>query len=98
MTARWMAVVLTEIAEMGVMTAGAAGAEESEPVPVAPAAAIPLPPELDSGFYRPAPDLIAGKAPGEIIAARQVDVANFGLIPLNVDAWQVSYRSNNSRD
>ncbi|GGL35713.1 hypothetical protein [Nocardia jinanensis] len=22
----------------------------------------------------------------------------FGLIPLSVDAWQVSYRSNNSRD
>lgn len=68
------------------------------PVAVQPAPAIPLPPELDPGFYQPPADLVASKAPGEIIAARQVNVANAGLIPVNVDAWQVSYRSNNSRD
>ncbi|WP_373862478.1 lipase family protein [Nocardia acidivorans] len=77
------------------MATGVAGAE---PVPVQPAPAIAVPPELDSAFYRPAPELVANTAPGEIIAARQVNVANFGLIPLNVDAWQLSYRSNNSRD
>lgn len=69
-----------------------------EPVAVQPAASVPLPPELDPGFYHPAAELVASKAPGEIISARQVNVANFGLIPVNVDAWQVSYRSNNSRD
>ncbi|WP_051181706.1 lipase family protein [Nocardia vinacea] len=69
-----------------------------EPAAVQPAASVPLPPELDPGFYHPAAELVASKAPGEIISARQVNVANFGLIPVNVDAWQVSYRSNNSRD
>ncbi|MBL1079707.1 triacylglycerol lipase [Nocardia sp. 2] len=68
------------------------------PVVVQPQAAIPLPPELDQGFYRPATELVAAKAPGEIIAARQITAANASLAPLNVDAWQVSYRSNNSRD
>ncbi|MBF6173274.1 triacylglycerol lipase [Nocardia blacklockiae] len=66
--------------------------------PVAPAAPIPLPPELDPGFYHPPAEVVAAKAPGEVIAARQVNVANFGLIPVNVDAWQLSYRSNDSRD
>lgn len=70
----------------------------AEPAPVAPAAPVPLPPELDPGFYHPAPEIVAAKQPGEIIAARQVRVANLGLIPVNVDAWQISYRSNDSRD
>lgn len=69
-----------------------------DPVAVQPAAPVPLPPELDPGFYQPPAELVASKAPGEIIAARQVNLANVGLIPVNVDAWQVSYRSNNSRD
>lgn len=74
-------------------------AEPSEdPVAVQPAAPVPLPPEFDPGFYQPPAELVASKAPGEIIAVRQVNLANFGLIPVNVDAWQVSYRSNNSRD
>ncbi|WP_110040168.1 lipase family protein [Nocardia neocaledoniensis] len=70
----------------------------AEPVVVEPAAVVPSPPELDPGFYRPSADKYADKAPGEIIAARQINAANFGLIPLNVDAWAISYRSNNSRD
>ncbi|MGX1809310.1 lipase family protein [Nocardia sp. NPDC055321] len=69
----------------------------SAPVAVAPAPAFAVPPELDPGFYRPSPEVVASKAPGEIIAARQVNVANAGVIPLNVDAWQVSFRSNNTR-
>lgn len=75
-----------------------AGSGMAEPVAVQPAAPIPAPPELDPAFYRPAADIVASKAPGEIISARQVNVANVGLIPVNVDAWQVSYRSNNTRD
>ncbi|MFE6858654.1 lipase family protein [Nocardia sp. NPDC057668] len=70
----------------------------SAPVTVQPAPPIAVPPELDPGFYSPSSGVVASKAPGEIIAARQVNVANAGLIPLNVDAWQVSYRSNNTRD
>ncbi|MFB8009675.1 lipase family protein [Nocardia sp. NPDC056000] len=95
-TARRIAVVLAAILSSAAMAAvGNAGAD---PIPVQPAPAIAVPPELDSAFYRPAPDVIASKAPGEIITARQVNVANFGVIPVNVDAWQLSYRSNNSRD
>lgn len=90
-----MAVALAGIVAAAVMATGTAAAD---PVPVQPAPAIAVPPELDSAFYRPAPELVASKAPGELIAARQVNVANFGVIPLNVDAWQLSYRSNNSRD
>uniref|UniRef100_UPI0035A22D08 lipase family protein n=1 Tax=Nocardia mexicana TaxID=279262 RepID=UPI0035A22D08 len=79
---------------------GTVAAQPPEPaaVPVQPAAALPMPPELDPAFYHPPAEVVAAKAPGEIIAARQVNVANFGLIPVNVDAWQLSYRSNNSRD
>ncbi|GAB2561057.1 lipase family protein [Nocardia heshunensis] len=83
------------------LTAGPAQADPAQApaLPsIAPAQILPLPPELDPGFYNPPADVVAAAAPGEIIAARQVNVANFGLIPLNVDAWQVSYRSNNSRD
>ncbi|BDT89408.1 lipase family protein [Nocardia cyriacigeorgica] len=75
-----------------------AGAEPAPPPAIEPARVLPLPPELDPGFYHPPAEVFGAKAPGEIIAVRQVNVANFGLIPLNVDAWQVSYRSNNSRD
>ncbi|MEV5647661.1 lipase family protein [Nocardia sp. NPDC052254] len=70
----------------------------ADPPAVAPAAPIPLPPELDPGFYHPPAEIVAAKAPGEIIAAREVHVANLGAIPINVDAWQVSYRSGDSRD
>ncbi|MEV6767517.1 lipase family protein [Nocardia sp. NPDC051030] len=80
--------------------AAVAAPAQADPVtpPVLPASIIPLPPELDPGFYNPPADIVAAAAPGEILKVRQVNVANFGLIPLNVDAWQVSYRSNNSRD
>ncbi|WP_433580544.1 lipase family protein [Nocardia brasiliensis] len=91
--------VLLTIAVLGMAVfAIPSDAAPGQDLPVQPAAPIPVPPELDPAFYRPAPELVASKAPGEIIAARQVDVANFGLIPLNVDAWQLSYRSNNTRD
>ncbi len=81
--------------------AGAAVADPQDvpvPVPVRPAAPIPVPPELDPAFYHPPAEVVAAKAPGEIISAREIHVANAGLIPLNVDAWQLSYRSNDSRD
>lgn len=73
----------------------------AEPVPVAPALPFPLrpaPPFLDPAFYDPDPARVAAAQPGEILAARQVNLANFWLIPLNTRAWQVSYRSNNTRD
>lgn len=65
--------------------------------PAPPFLSSPTIPEFDP-FYRPPADVVASKQPGEIIAARQVNVATYNVLPLNVDAWQVSYRSNNSRD
>lgn len=92
---RWMALATGVLAAATVVVAGPVAAD---PAIVAPAPVIPLPPELDPGFYLPPADVVAATAPGAIIAARQVRIADFGLLPIDVDAWQVSYRSNNSRD
>ncbi|GAD87620.1 triacylglycerol lipase [Nocardia asteroides NBRC 15531] len=91
---RWFALVTGVLAAATVVVAGPVAAEPA----VTPAPVIPLPPELDPGFYLPPADVVAATAPGAIIAARQVRIADFGLLPVDVDAWQVSYRSNNSRD
>ncbi|MFI6166953.1 lipase family protein [Nocardia sp. NPDC051052] len=76
------------------------GMAHADPVPVAPPLPFPLPPAppyLDQGFYNPDPAEVAAAQPGEILSARQVNLANFFLIPLNVRAWQLSYRSTNTR-
>jgi triacylglycerol lipase len=65
------------------------------PVAVQPAEPPKLP-DADREFLQPPADVVASKAPGEIIAARQVDLGTLNVIPTNVDAWQLSYRSNNS--
>ncbi|WP_378738098.1 lipase family protein [Nocardia brasiliensis] len=73
----------------------------ADQVPVQPALPFPIPPappELDPGFYRPPADIVAAKKPGEIIAAREVHLALYSVIPLNIDAWQLSFRSTNTRD
>lgn len=69
----------------------------SSPPHIAPPPTIPLPPELDPGFYHPPAQIYAHKQPGDIIAARRIAASTLGLVPINVDAWQVSYRSTNSR-
>ncbi|QLY28996.1 lipase family protein [Nocardia huaxiensis] len=72
----------------------------AQEVPVQPALPFPVPPAppyLDTAFYQPDPARVAAAAPGEILTARQVNLANFWLIPLNVNAWQLSYRSTNTR-
>ncbi|WP_433655878.1 lipase family protein [Nocardia sp. CA-128927] len=76
------------------------GTAHADPVPVAPPLPFPLPPAppfMDPGFYNPDPAKVAAAQPGEILSARQVNLANFFLIPLNVRAWQLSYRSTNTR-
>ncbi|ALG85533.1 lipase family protein [Gordonia phthalatica] len=62
-------------------------------VSVAPAPLLPLPQELDPSFYRPSPSKLAAAEPGEILGARRITPANLGLVPINVDAWQLSFRS-----
>ncbi|KQU07475.1 triacylglycerol lipase [Rhodococcus sp. Leaf7] len=66
--------------------------------PPLPPLTWPKIPEFDTDFYMPPADVVAAAAPGEIIAARPVDLATLNLIPTQVDAWQLSYRSNNGRD
>lgn len=97
---RICALLLSAVAAAAVVHTGAAGSAVAGPIspPIEPARVLPLPPELDPGFYQPPAEVVTARRPGEIIAIRQVNVANFGLVPLSVDAWQVSYRSNNSRD
>lgn len=74
----------------------AGGAHAAPESPVAPAGAAVMP-DLDPAFYRPAPEHYADLAPGELIAARAVTPAILAAVPVNVDAWQLSFRSTNSR-
>ncbi|UGT43199.1 lipase family protein [Nocardia yamanashiensis] len=77
-----------------------ANTASAQQVPVQPALPFPVPPAppyLDPGFYQPDPARVASAQPGEILAARQVNLANFWLLPLNVNAWQLSFRSTNTR-
>ncbi|MEV6431905.1 lipase family protein [Nocardia sp. NPDC051463] len=81
-----------------VAPAPAAPPPNNPPVqPALPFPIPPLPPGFDPAFYRPTPESYLDKAPGELIAARQVNLANLSLLPVNVDAWQLSYRSTNTR-
>lgn len=82
---------------LAVLIAVGWAAPAAKAVPVAPAPAIPLPPEMDPGFYDPALSEYADLEPGEILKARRVNVATYGVIPVNVDTWQLSYRSTNTR-
>ncbi len=78
---------------------GTAAADDVRPssVPVAPAPAVPMPAEFDPAFYAPPASAYQSKKPGEIVAAQRINAANFGVLPLNVDAWKVSFRSENTR-
>ncbi|MFC9997214.1 lipase family protein [Nocardia sp. NPDC127526] len=57
-----------------------------------PAAGGPLLPGEDP-FYQAPPEL-ASYAPGEIIRFRRVELGLLGVIPQQVSAWQLLYRSN----
>lgn len=60
---------------------------------VAPGSAVP-----DQDPFYAAPSNIADLAPGRIVATRPVPDVNLFGIPVPVDAWQISYRSNDSHD
>ncbi|RDI63361.1 triacylglycerol lipase [Nocardia pseudobrasiliensis] len=96
---RWsFAQVSVLIAVTLVATAAPVWAEPPVPVqPVLPFPIPPTPPEFDAAFYRPDPAIVADKKPGEIIAAREVHLATFSVWPYNIDAWQLSFRSTNTR-
>ncbi|MBF6296247.1 lipase [Nocardia amamiensis] len=71
------------------MTAEFTCVVDPEPVP-APEHG-PLLPSIDP-FHRP-PKGFAAKPPGTILRSRKIDVALFGVIPQQVAAWQLLYRS-----
>ncbi|MEU6558855.1 lipase family protein [Nocardia nova] len=72
----------------------AAGVSAAQPVkPPLPFPIPPAPPEFDPGFYHPDQAIVDSKQPGEIIAARQVHLAYASVLPINMDAWQLSFRS-----
>nr|WP_254190262.1 lipase family protein [Nocardia noduli] len=83
-----------------VLTTSAAADPAPDAPAIAPAPAFPIPPMppgFDPAFYRPAADRFADLEPGQLIAARQVNLANLSLLPVNIDAWQLSYRSTDTR-
>ncbi|MEU0875178.1 lipase family protein [Nocardia brasiliensis] len=96
---RWATVPFAVLCAVGLVAA--AGTVSAEPVPVQPVLPFPIPPtppEFDPAFYEPDPAVVAAKKPGEIIAAREVHVSLYSVLPYNVDAWQLSFRSTNTRD
>lgn len=94
-----IAATVTTTALVAALAFAAVGATPAaaEPALPGPLAGLPVPPELDQGFYAPPLASYADLAPGDIIASRPVTVANLSLIPVNVDAWQLSYRSTDTR-
>ncbi|MDI6627100.1 MAG: lipase family protein [Rhodococcus sp. (in: high G+C Gram-positive bacteria)] len=93
--------VMTAAVAFAAMTTPAAAAPDSPEVEIqAPLAPFTWPkiPEFDTDFYLPPADVVAAAAPGQIIAARPVELATLNVIPTQVDAWQLSFRSNNGRD
>ncbi len=61
------------------------------PLVVVSGASAEPPPPADT-FYDP-PAELASLSPGTIIRSRQVEVNALQLIPINVDAWQLLYRT-----
>lgn len=55
------------------------------------ASAAPPPPPPDSFYDVPAN--LAAATPGAILRSRPVDVKSFQLLPVNISAWQLLYRS-----
>ncbi|MFD8248880.1 lipase family protein [Nocardia sp. NPDC059691] len=90
--ARWCAVVGTALSVLLAIPGPPSQAE-----PQLPAVADPAPPEQDP-FYRPTAELVGAQRPGGILAARPVTIANQAPGALDAEAWQISYRSNNSAD
>lgn len=90
--ARWCAVAGTALSMLLAMPGPPSQAE-----PRSPAVTEPTPPERDP-FYRPPAELVAAQPPGGILAARPITIADQLPAAPDTEAWQISYRSNNSVD
>ncbi|MFI5778665.1 lipase family protein [Nocardia sp. NPDC051570] len=47
----------------------------------------------DDPFYHPPAQAFVDKNPGDLIEAREIVPAYFAIVPYDMDAWQLSYRS-----
>lgn len=72
-----------------------ATASAQPPVPIEPIPTLTVPPEFDD-FYKPSAAVIDAAAPGQILRARSIAPALFGFAQLNIDAWQLLYRTTDS--
>ncbi|MBL1079612.1 lipase [Nocardia sp. 2] len=70
-------------------------ASAQPPVPIEPIPALTVPPEFDD-FYKPSAGVVAAAEPGQILRSRAVSPALFGFLHLNIDAWQLLYRTTDS--
>lgn len=68
---------------------------DADAVRIEPTPALTLPPELDE-FYHPAAGVVAAAEPGQVLRARTISPAYFGVAQLNIDAWQLLYRTTNT--
>ncbi len=87
-----------QVAAAGFAAACPCDGGNSAYVPIQPALTPPAMPAEDQRFLNPPLDAFINKQPGEIIAAREVRPAFESLIQPDVDAWQLSFRSTNSKD
>jgi len=87
-------VIVTAVVTLG--SGAASGSPTSGPVAVAPPPAIALPPELDD-FYKSDPASLAHARNGKILKARRINPAIYVFVSLNVDAWQLEYRTTDVR-
>ncbi|MFG1791872.1 lipase family protein [Nocardia sp. NPDC049149] len=97
--ARWVVALAVVAIGSTVVAWPVAAQPDSVPVqPVLPFGVLPAAPEYDPGFYQPPAEVVAAKRPGEIIAAREVHLGFYSVLPINVDAWQLSFRSTDHLD
>ncbi|MGF1430507.1 lipase family protein [Kitasatospora sp. LaBMicrA B282] len=94
-----VAVAAVTVAALAVAGPLAAPAAANAAVPAAPAVTaqvVPgaLPPDQDPFYAAPAD--LAGYQPGQLVAARPLPNPSLDWIPLPVDAWQLSYRTDDA--
>ncbi|MEV6771893.1 lipase family protein [Nocardia sp. NPDC051030] len=78
-----------------IATGGAQAAPKPYDGQIQPLPVIVVPPEMDP-FYKAPANVIAETEPGGIIKARQITPAFLSVLPFNIDAWQVLYRTDDS--
>ncbi|MFI9510444.1 lipase family protein [Nocardia sp. NPDC052566] len=78
-----------------IQVTAAAGPPDPGAIRIEQPPALTLPPELDE-FYQPPAGLVAAAEPGQVLRVRAIHPAFFGFAQLNIDAWQLLYRSTNT--